>query len=345
MRAFFTTLPRLTALLDSSEIRYAVIGGFAVVIRVAVRASRVILAWALTLTMACGEPNDQPIRIPMASKVAVCPPAATKTDGSRTSPFVDLTTAISSVASGGRIALAAGSYSSSLALTKPLDLVGRCAAKVFLVGSSVAPTVKITATGVQVRGVTVTGGLTGVIVAGGGGAALNRVLVWKTGVSAVYVSGGAKLKLQDVVLSATQPGSDGTLGTGMLISQGSAVELLRVRVSANRLFAIMAMDANTKVQGQDLIVDGTVAAAGVVPQGLYATDGAQVSLHTARFVRNGGYQVLASGTTTQVVLQRCAIENSQPSDPKLSKGFGIAIGTGARLELYTIAHFRYQSRG
>ncbi|MFH2008952.1 MAG: right-handed parallel beta-helix repeat-containing protein, partial [bacterium] len=154
---------------------------------------------------------------------------ATGADGSLLAPFVTISAALTAVAPGGQIAVAAGDYTERLAPGAPVRLTGRCAELVTIRGrifvSTPRPplTLLSSASGSTIRGVTLTGPGEGLLISGAQQVVLSQVQVRDASAIGINLDSDAEADLQRVVVA-------GCAETGIL-SSGSA---LRVEESVVR---------------------------------------------------------------------------------------------------------------
>lgn len=252
--------------------------------------------------------------------------------GARASPFKSVASALP-VAQGKRIAVAAGNYSANLTLTSG-KLVGRCAQLVTLTGGDSAQTVAVVGKNAQVAisGVTVSGGLAGIAVTDGATATLDGVRVFKAGTVGVYVSGGGKAELHNVVIDRTVPYSDGSGGVGLMATGKGAVVVHGVRVSRSQSMGVWVADAGSTLTGEDLGVDSTAMESGdpATGDGLVVASGGVVEIDRFAAAANPGLQVFASGANSSITLRRAFIGNAASGG---SLGFGVAAKSAAAVTL------------
>ncbi|MFH2005917.1 MAG: DUF1565 domain-containing protein [bacterium] len=132
---------------------------------------------------------------------------ATGADGTQQAPFVTIVEALTAVAPGGQIAVAAGDYTERLNIGKEVRLTGRCAELVTIRGQvwlgEPQPPVNITAggTGTTVRGVTLTGPGAGLVVWAAQQVFLSELQVLAAGEVGIVAQGEAEVSLLRVVVA------------------------------------------------------------------------------------------------------------------------------------------------
>lgn len=137
--------------------------------------------------------------VPVGDCSAAFPPAgAIVVDASLAEGQIDAThvrtiaEGVAAAGSGATVAVAAGVYEESVTLAKPVTLVGRCAANVELrsPAEGTKPGIDVRATGVTVRGLTLTGHLEGIAVQAAGAATIEGVVVRDARFAGLYVERG-----------------------------------------------------------------------------------------------------------------------------------------------------------
>ncbi len=126
--------------------------------------------------------------------------SAGASDGTAERPFARLGDAVRVAPEGALVVVAAGTYAESVVLGAAIRLTGRCPELVVLGGSpsaSAAPAVRVTAPGVEIRGVAIEGTADGVLVTGSGSLLLESVHLRNTGERALHLQGTSRATLRD----------------------------------------------------------------------------------------------------------------------------------------------------
>lgn len=152
--------------------------------------------------------------------------------GSRESPFTTLAAAMDAVHDGGRVVLAGGDYDEAVEITKPIELVGRCASLVTLRGEQLAPDGNVSAVwlhdvaGAGLRGVHVISESIGVLVQGAEVALHNVHVSGSDGTGVAVTSPGASLAMSRCLIESTTP-AEGSLNvrTNVLLLAGAHASL------------------------------------------------------------------------------------------------------------------------
>lgn len=181
-------------------------------------------------------------------------------------------------------------------------------------------------------------GAAGVIV--GAGAALTTSAVrlsMNEGVG-LSVEGGSSAHLAQSLVDDTQPrATDGHLGVGILVADGAALKVERVRVAGNAGKGITAAGPGATVTATGLVVDGTVPPlASESAAGLEVLDGATVELWASRLVGNVSYGLSVFGEGTTVEATALMIDGNVPRTPTAPDGYGAVVGGGAVVTLDTV---------
>ena len=116
-------------------------------------------------------------------------------DGSIAKPYQSIDDALSAAPSGAHVAVAAGEYLEDLTINRPVTLEGRCPRMVTVKGYKTdhEATIRVTASGAVIRGLTVTGSHTGIELASATKVLVERCAVRdnaKIGLAAVFKSEG-----------------------------------------------------------------------------------------------------------------------------------------------------------
>ncbi len=306
-----------------------------------------------------------------ASTIFVDSAAPEGGDGSEASPFPTIQPALDLAGSrgGGLVAVAAGSYAESLALTPvhaDVHLAGRCRALVVLDASGVGddtPGIDIATGGVAVtisglavvdapaEGIWVRSGLVSlveisVLRCGGVGIwAWRPGLVQPTevelegclladntvaGVVAEYA--GTELRLRDCTLSGTLPDAAGEHGYGVQVSGAAALEAVGCEFSRNARLGILVCDPATEAVVTDCSIEGGLSlGGGAVGGGVRVFGGGTLSFDGSTISGAAEAGVLVEGAGSEVWLGGSLVRDSVPY-LGLSNGLGVVVLDGAALE-------------
>lgn len=147
-------------------------------------------------------------------------------DGSEAKPYPTIQAALTAASDGARIVVAAGSYPEALKIGKRVTLQGTCASKVEIAGATGAfASIEITAAGVVLSDVAVSGTGFGVVVTNARDVMLERLRVHDTRVGGVYIANGgpgASATLRESVIERAT-GAGATAGSGELVIERSLI--------------------------------------------------------------------------------------------------------------------------
>lgn len=260
-------------------------------------------------------------------------------DGTRAKPLNSLSLAVAVVPAGGTLAIAAGTYPSAT-LSKPITLVGRCAAMVSLVSTwSASVSASGSTPGLRVvRSVTLTGSNRGASSIVGHALELRRVWVHATAQTGLYAAKpSSSIAARECVID------EGGLPTkmyddGVQVRSGAQIALRDVRISGSRGRGAYVRDAGTALTARDVLIDGVVdnfvaAASSTLPgHGILLSGGARVDLRRVRVLgcREIGVQVGDDGTVLTAV--GLDISHSRPSAAG-KNGNGMLVSKGARADI------------
>ena len=286
-------------------------------------------------------------------------------NGSQAQPFTTVQQALAAAASGGRIAVAAGSYAEDLFIDKPVELWGKCPSEVTLggPGPSAAIELQSSAAGTEIHSLAVTGAGEGILsfnanvvvegvwvhdtssygvaVYGGTPAAEGTVrdsLIERAAIVAVSAH-NSMLTLEDSVVRDTQPSSSGDFGRGVEAGGTSAPSTVVVRrsvVSASRDSGIVAYPGTLIVE--DSLVTGTLPQASTLTRGggieafYNASAGIRSELTIRGSVVEGSHYCGVCVEDSELLMERTTVRDTQPQQADNLLGFGVRIfGVNAAL--------------
>lgn len=261
--------------------------------------------------------------------------------GTKDAPVKTIGKALKLVVVDGKVAVAKGVYSESLAVTKPVEIRGRCAAMVSIEGKAGVPVLLVN--GKQQDGELVVSGVrfggkgSGIEAAGGPNLRLERVSVEAVSVLGIYVHGsGTVLHAQSVIVAGTLPRPiEEDFGRGVEIELGAEVKLQDVRLSANRDVGLFVTDAGTTLDATRILVDGTL------PQvsdkqggiGLNVAGGAEVTVQDARLSANRQLGLFVKDAGTALDATRLLVDGTLPQVSDKKGGWGLSAVGGAHVTL------------
>ena len=179
-------------------------------------------------------------------------------DGGDATHFSSITAALAAAAPGATIAVAPGSYAESLTPTKPVHLIGRCAAQVELTGNPAVFANGVS--GIELEGFTVRDSLLALRAESGAGLTLRHAVLEHNQRSAVQaLDPGTRVTLEDVVVRDTQPDSSTqTFGQGIAASYGAQISLTDVELNGNRETGLFLDRADTSATVTRTVVSKTL---------------------------------------------------------------------------------------
>ena len=148
-------------------------------------------------------------------------------DGTQSSPWQTIGEAITAAAPGAIVAVAAGTYDEDVEIHgKPVRLWGRCPGLVQVkgIGGLAAVLIRNGADGAQVRGLAVTGPMTGITMTGAGGIVVDQVWVHDTGTAGFFAA--HDLGPSDALLSRSlieRAGDFGIIVRGTILTVDASV--------------------------------------------------------------------------------------------------------------------------
>jgi hypothetical protein len=251
--------------------------------------------------------------------------------------FATVQAALAAAASGATVAVEAGTYSGALVFSRPVTLVGRCAAQVRLVGTGAGPGLDASGVaGVVVDGFSVTGFDLGAYVDQAGSLDLRHSRLegnLRTGVQAV--GAGTVLRVAGSVVRGTLPDATGSFGIGIAAGQGARVDLSSSAVVENSDMGLFLTGAGTTGLFTQVLVRGTRARAnGRYGWGLAAQSGATLEVAGGAFLGNRSAGVVltqgSAGALTQVLVANTLLGLDNVGQPQ---AVNVAVMPGATLTM------------
>ena len=225
--------------------------------------------------------------VPVGDCTGAFPPAgAIVVDASLADAQLDAThvrtlaAGVAAASDGATIAIAAGTYDEAVTITKPVTVVGRCAASVEIrsPAGSVKPGIDVRTTGVTVRGVTLTGHVDGISVAKLAEATIEDVVIRGSRYAGLYVEGG-RATIQRTKVEDTVPQADARGGFNLAVGVGAEATIVDSTLSGG-VQGVLAGGADTKLTMTRVVVTRQAPnpASNVRPTGVVAVGGARVTV-------------------------------------------------------------------
>ncbi len=288
-----------------------------------------------------------------AGVVFVDPSAGVDGKGSRAQPYGNLASALAVVPADGTVALAAGTYSATIAPKAALKLVGRCAALVALVGQPpvsggvAAPVVDVTdvpAPGLVLTDVRIVAAGAAIVVHNGHTTLRRVALQTPNGDGLTAIGGKTVVKIENVILSGP---ADAKLEAkdvaAVRVRDGARATLLRVRLDRPAGGAVLVRDGGSSLQGSQVAVLKRRPRSVWWPGTIEVIKGAQANVSGLLLQGNDGAGVYVHGPNSEAVIEDLLIKPPPDQAPAEGAGAGAAVADGGRLELRRAA--LYGSRG
>jgi hypothetical protein len=246
-------------------------------------------------------------------------------DGSKQKPLTTIAAALTSVPSGGRIALAAGKYDESAIITKPLEIVGRCPSMVSIVrptptGLAIVEVRK--AEQVILRSLRITGPAYGVDVLTTK-VAMHHVHVAASRVYGVYAHHKAEVSLDHCLIEDTKSEA-GSAGLG-LYAYGATATITASALIGNRDVSLLVEGSNSSVKVErSLISDTQPQGSQQGGSGIWAKLGATVSLLDSAVLASHESGILVFDGA-KLGLERSEIAGTKPQKATNEEGIGIGV--------------------
>lgn len=230
--------------------------------------------------------------------------------------FRTLAAAIAAAPAGAVVAVEAGAYPESLVVTKDVTILGRCAAKVSLVGGGTRVRgIRVEGARVTVRGVTVVKQFIGVSVGPGGALTLEDSVLDDNDTAGILLSEpGARVEASRVVVRGTRPGTNGDRGAGINVQAGSVAVLRDSAFVANHGQNIRISSGSDVTVDRVVSRDGRPSPAFDFGRGLSVQDGAKARVSRSAFLDDYEVALLAGDAATldlvDVVVGRTQLASS-----------------------------------
>ena len=272
--------------------------------------------------------------VPIGDCAAPFPPSAATIfvepdGGAGPTRFGSLAAALVAAPAGATIAIADGTWRETLRPTKPVTLVGRCPARVTLIGS---PALEVIGTrGVRVEGVTVRDSLLAARLEAGAQLTLRRVVLEGNERSAVQaLDRSTEVTLDEVVVRDTRADTvSNTFGQGVALGAGARVVMSNVELRNNGETGLFLNQAGTSGALSNVVVSATRPRASTGRLGWGISVQAGATLTAERVVLDGnravGLLVAQRGsraTLTDVVVRDVAAGADNAGTPV---GLGVSV--------------------
>jgi hypothetical protein len=203
----------------------------------------------------------------------------------------------------------------------------------------------VVASDILVRGVTLANGIAaGIAVYDGATVSVQRASVESSGGAGITAGTGARLVAADLVVRDADPvgRGDGSLGTGIQVSQGASARLDRAVLFRNRYVGVVATDPADEpvptLSATDLVIRSTLPepSSGLRGDGMFVNYGADVQIERAQILDH------SSAVGIHVVDSRAALQDVVVADTGMN---AVVLIDGTDAELARVAILRSVSAG
>ncbi|MGK4005912.1 hypothetical protein WMF31_25015 [Sorangium sp. So ce1036] len=254
--------------------------------------------------------------------------------GSRAQPFATLAEALQVVQDGGRVVLAEGVYDEPVEITRPIEVVGRCASRVTLRGAQPARDGNTSAIwihdvqGAGVRGVSVESASLGLFIQAAEVTVRDVRVTGASGSGIVVTLPGASLDLSRSLIQAA-PSDEVTadVWTGVLVHSGA-----RARLTENALVD-GAVNLRISSEAQEVIAEGNlleIAAPAAASDSVGVLLDAGALRLTASALVHHRVGALVTGALAELVSSRSLVSVPPEAAPETR---GVTVEQGARATL------------
>jgi hypothetical protein len=260
-------------------------------------------------------------------------------DGSKQKPFTTVNAALAVVAPGGRVALAAGTYTESLAIQHDVEIDGRCPSMVTIDGNDGDPSlptiVSLNGGSLTLRGLTLTGDGTAVLAENATGVTLDRLVITDTLQTAISVFNGPyDVTITNTLVQGTRSMA-GLLGFGVDATGGVSVTIQDSAFYQNRSSALLVAAAPTTASLTDVLLEATGPDEGTqnFGEGLVVQGGATVDLTAVAVVNNHLSGIEPSDPGSLVTATSVVVEGTLPQISDMALGVGVEVFNGGAITL------------
>ncbi len=244
--------------------------------------------------------------------------------------FTTLRAAITAAAEGATIAVAAGTYQGAAEITRAVTIHGVCAAQVRITDG-----LAITgARGVVMRGVSLGGRQTGVLVRGGGELTLEDVVVREaTGEGVRVLGAGSALSMARSVIRDVRSLASGARGRGLTVEEGGVARVTDSALLGCREAAAIAVGEGARIELAGVVItDSAASTSGQGGHAIAAVTGGQISGERVAITRGGDIAVLSYRAPSRVVLDQLYVAESGGSAVRVEEGGGAVLSRFALVD-------------
>jgi hypothetical protein len=244
-----------------------------------------------------------------------------------------LSAGVAAAADDATIAIAAGTYDDAVTITKHVTVVGRCAANVEIrsPAGSVAPGIEIKATGVTVRGVTLTGHVDGISVTKAGEATIEDVVIRGSRYAGLYVEGG-RATIRRTKVENTVPQADARGGFDLATGVGADATMQDSTLSGGVQGVLAGASANLTLQRVIITRQAPNPASNVRPSGIAALGGAHVNLAQSIIRNLAGDAAAVAEDDALIEISESVIRDIQISS-SAARGYGLTATYGGHITM------------
>ncbi len=238
-----------------------------------------------------------------------------------------LAAALAAAFDGDIIALAAGTYATTVDVQIGVALVGACAGNTVISPGGTdeaAAAVRLNAQNARLSEVTISGNRPGISVTGGG-AQVSNVQILGPLATGVSVGAGAGVSLSNVSINGTRANGAGAAGTALSVVAGGEADLTSVALLDGAGAAINVSGASSTVVGLDVIVTDSEA------QGAVVSSGANLELTRAVLARNRDSGVVIQGANSTAFLTDTMITGTASATAGSLSGTAVNVSSGGEL--------------
>lgn len=254
--------------------------------------------------------------------------------------FNSVFAAVQAAPAGSVVAVEAGTYVENVDVVVPLKLVGRCAAQVILSGpgDNRAGVLVAGARGVEVRGVTLSGHVSGVYVHNQGEALVADALLSRNRWMGLYVLGpGSSARLLRARVEGTLPDSQGRYGWGVAVQGGGSLEVTHSAIVGNHSSGLVVSNAGSTAKVASSLVRDTVSqTTGTSPgrfgTGISVAGGGQLALASSALVGNRSANLAVQNAGSRATVTGTVFRGALP-DGFGEYGRSIQVTSGGRAEV------------
>lgn len=276
--------------------------------------------------------------VPIGDCSAAFPPAGATVfvDGSLPDGQVDAThvkTLAAGLAAAGAsatIAVAPGTYTENVEITKSVTIVGKCAAEVVLDAPTTAAGLEITGGKTSLRGVTVRGGDRGIsVVSAAATLAIEDVLLDANVRAGIDVFEEAKVAAKRVVIRKTTPAGGTSITNGIFADVGSVIRFEDGVVAGAADAGIGMTGGSTITFARSIVRDTVPRPDGVGGTGARGFEQGRIELVESAIVASRGTGVLVGRTAASLKMERSSIVDTK-LDERAGDGIAFPVSASER---------------